>query len=565
MLHAKRDGDQIELTEEQQSLYRSAYKVCMKQIDEMLASDAPAEPRVLDDWEPKGRQAEAIRASLNTQQKSWSGDEFQQGKITNIDANPDFKPVVARGTRGSLGTFQKHSLDPTFSEGKDKVWEGLISGYFSLELEEELRGNPMAEMQAAAVQENLEELLTPEFKLEWLTGVFETGTALWEPIDDVSGFIRALEYVRSDAIDQWVQDEEERVLIAIDCKTKTREFTLAAEHAILYSHRRVGTNYDGRPQIREVAVMIVMKWLFLRLAGLAGEVHGLGIKTIEKDKDITDTGTKVVEAFSKMAAEDNPVFELGAGRKFNWHSPNNGQPDFIPIINLLDQQITKKTSSSGTLLGFGDYGSKALAETKDDEATQTVHHYGLLFCDFVNRAIIARIRRNRPSMPKMKLRFRTSNEATDPERHKRLVAYRGGDMLTWGPADEARLRADEGLPALEVEAEGPQAAGEIGTDADAINREAAASGFNEGQSPGSTEASESGDTRAPESDDIQKSALNGAQVSSMIGVVEAVQGGAIPRESGIRILMRAFQLGREDAVAIVGEVSAPTTPSPAVV
>lgn len=52
-------------------------------------------------------------------------------------------------------------------------------------------------------------------------------------------------------------------------------------------------------------------------------------------------------------------------------------------------------------------------------------------------------------------------------------------------------------------------------------------------------------------EDLQTTALNGAQVTSMVEVLTAVASGMLPAESAIRILMRAFQLPREDAEAMV--------------
>jgi hypothetical protein len=66
------------------------------------------------------------------------------------------------------------------------------------------------------------------------------------------------------------------------------------------------------------------------------------------------------------------------------------------------------------------------------------------------------------------------------------------------------------------------------------------------------------------SSDIQKEALNGAQISSLIEVVTAVNSGAISRESGIAALKLAFQLDDAEAIALVGpETFKATAPAPA--
>jgi hypothetical protein len=64
--------------------------------------------------------------------------------------------------------------------------------------------------------------------------------------------------------------------------------------------------------------------------------------------------------------------------------------------------------------------------------------------------------------------------------------------------------------------------------------------------------------------DIQKEALNGAQVASLVGVVEKVSLGIIPRDSAIRIVELAFQVDASEAerlIASAGKGFKPTIAS----
>jgi HK97 family phage portal protein len=56
--------------------------------------------------------------------------------------------------------------------------------------------------------------------------------------------------------------------------------------------------------------------------------------------------------------------------------------------------------------------------------------------------------------------------------------------------------------------------------------------------------------------------LNGAQVTSLVDVVNQVAQGSIPRETGVQILRVAFSLSVEDAEAIMGAVGAGFSPTP---
>ncbi len=69
------------------------------------------------------------------------------------------------------------------------------------------------------------------------------------------------------------------------------------------------------------------------------------------------------------------------------------------------------------------------------------------------------------------------------------------------------------------------------------------------------------------STDIAKTAMNGAQVTSLIEVVSAVNGKTLARESGKAMLMIAFQLSEADADRVLGPVEfepakPPTPPAP---
>ena len=57
-----------------------------------------------------------------------------------------------------------------------------------------------------------------------------------------------------------------------------------------------------------------------------------------------------------------------------------------------------------------------------------------------------------------------------------------------------------------------------------------------------------------EAGSLQDTALNGAQVTSAVGIVSAVASGTLPRESGVAMLQRFFNLSQPDAEKIMGSV-----------
>ncbi len=58
---------------------------------------------------------------------------------------------------------------------------------------------------------------------------------------------------------------------------------------------------------------------------------------------------------------------------------------------------------------------------------------------------------------------------------------------------------------------------------------------------------------------LPSASLNGAQIASMIEVVQSTLSGDIPYDSGVSVLMLSFQLSREDAESVLGTRPAPAT------
>jgi hypothetical protein len=70
------------------------------------------------------------------------------------------------------------------------------------------------------------------------------------------------------------------------------------------------------------------------------------------------------------------------------------------------------------------------------------------------------------------------------------------------------------------------------------------------------------DAEAPTEDTpAQDTALNGAQVSSLLEVIDKVATGALPRESAVEIIKRAFNMDQAAADKLLGDVGRGFTPA----
>jgi hypothetical protein len=61
----------------------------------------------------------------------------------------------------------------------------------------------------------------------------------------------------------------------------------------------------------------------------------------------------------------------------------------------------------------------------------------------------------------------------------------------------------------------------------------------------------------PGEENVQVTSLNGAQIASMVDIVTQIAQGALPRESGLNILLAAFPLDRATAESIIGPAGTP--------
>ena len=86
------------------------------------------------------------------------------------------------------------------------------------------------------------------------------------------------------------------------------------------------------------------------------------------------------------------------------------------------------------------------------------------------------------------------------------------------------------------------------------------------ESGGGSDAPSDDKPKASEEDSLKSVALNGAQVTSMVGVVQAVAIGNLPRDSGVQILISAFAMSPEEAEEIMssaGKTFKPANPEAA--
>lgn len=248
--------------------------------------------------------------------------------------------------------------------------------------------------------------------------------------------------------------------------------------------------------------------------------------------------------------------------------------DTTAIIQRLDRAIAGTVLADFLQLGRDKVGSFALSSDKTDMF--------VLACRAWLYAIAAPL--NREGLPRLfKLNGWPTNECpqfipgdiekADVEKFAQAVASltQAGQLTPGGKATESAIRDMLDLPeedVVNIRTDQPGAPG--AGDPAALDAEARVAEMLTGpkptgpvqpQSPPDVKPEPAGSPVPPETVNPD-AALNGAQVVALMGIVQQVALGALPRASGVELIRACFPLTLTQAEAIMGEVGRTFKPAP---
>jgi len=414
-------------------------------------------------------QAETIE--LATSEQGRPNVQYISGKPINKDRAADFE-YQARGLRGDPGTYHHtYVSDPLVSSSVDGGWEGLVSGQWDTEEQQGLtpEDREAAEIHAQWIKRNL--LGKPshwrDFLKAWTLGDRVFGFMLWEIIDREDGGVSKLAPRMPNTVDKWLfsQDGREHVATEFAYPGSGSNVTISADDLLLYS-TGVGLDLEGRSALRSVVRWVETKQLVTQIEIAADESHGAGYVFVTSDAPFEDEdeAQKVVDVLSASTGTDVPIIKVGTGYGVQWLSPNGKLPDFESLRRYCDEQISLALQSTGSLVGLGDTGSYALADSKDQqENVRRIRFYGQSVCDLINEHLIPRICRNAiaaGSIPQLdedlfpRLTFSLATEARDPKWIENVVkASQAGLLGTVDRDTQNRVREYLDLSPLPEEEE----------------------------------------------------------------------------------------------------------------
>jgi len=139
------------------------------------------------------------------------------------------------------------------------------------------------------------------------------------------------------------------------------------EKAAVFTYRKEGDNYFGRPPLRELYEPWFHKHELWTLDGIQKERHGMGLTVLKIPDSVTDTTSAAYLAAVQVVTELRGHERQGAVIGDTWDLqllwPSGTAPDILGSQKYCDEQITQAMGTDVSQLGQ-DSGSRALGEAK---------------------------------------------------------------------------------------------------------------------------------------------------------------------------------------------------------
>lgn len=346
-------------------------------------------------------------SQIHTEQISTSGVEYVDEMPKNRDENHEFRPVKVRGR----STGQGHGLFHQMFLSSSTYWrtwgtplQAMITGNFEVQPPD--LQNPTEEQKQAAERraEKIERTLLDnldggwrQFLTEWWyagIGGFSVFEQLHHGFDrpNKAGLVREFSFIYPSSVDGWLLDPDTDKLQAVRFEdTDGNEYTIPAEHLLLYSYLRFGSDFEGYSPMRPVTRWIQAVQIFSQLEALSAERMGVPIITGRYENadargNRADESDILMQALESIQAQESPVIRLPDGAELELHSAAGDMPDFEEPKRFCLERITEVLSGEGSLIAVGDTGAFAARESANKDALQVAAFVAKMLCETVNGA-----------------------------------------------------------------------------------------------------------------------------------------------------------------------------------
>lgn len=319
-----------------------------------------------------------------------------------------------------------------------------------------------------------------------------------------------------------------------------KEVYIPSDKLLVFTNEKEGSNFEGVSLLRAAYKHWYFKDRLYRIDGIAAERHAVGLPvfhypaTASKDmrKNLDEMG-QMIQAHERMYlrlpkggqnGEETVDFEL-AGLTGTIR-------DVMPSIEHHDRMISRSVLAQFLNLGSGEIGSWALARDQSSFFLMALRAVATNICDTFNRYAIPQwVEYNVGPVDAYPQLTVSGLETRDVETYgQAIVSLVQAGVLTPGRELEESLRGFLHLPELPEE---------------------------EGKPEGEPAA-----TQLP-SGDVQQTALNGAQIASLLAIVEQVTRKMLAPETAIAAIKASFPTLTDEQTRLMVESAASFAPDPA--
>lgn len=492
---------------------------------------------------------------------------YVSGGRIEVEKNTRLKPYQARGSVSRPGTNEEvYRSEPVVFESVNQLSTLVCSATYEPHIPDGLPADVVAEIerQHRAIRYVL---LRDDFLIN-ASSFIKHGFAFFEVLWHLDApTVAGLEFREQSTVHRWLFDDRQANWVATEFRvggdsagesyTIPNGRSIRTARSLLVNLHAQGNNLEGVSPVRVVTGMRMLKKAIMEMSGVGMQKYMVPIAVIAHeviDASATILGQvgkgehkdevqELIDRIEALKGRIGGVLPVPAGRKLEFANPSNDMPDVIPLLTYLDTMMGLAFSNEGALLGNQSFGSYAMSQTSLERFRASAPAYAGRVAAALTKLLHIGLELNGhnpaewDNFPVYTFRFNGTQDAS--KWLADLTTVMGANPAKW--TDELRATA----------------AAKLGLPSDAFD------GVDDGLDGLDVTTTPDG-----ASDDVAKTALNGAQVTSMVEVLGQVAAGLLPAESAIRILMRAFQMTREEATAMVNpadgfEQDVPDTPAPA--
>lgn len=504
------------------------------------------------------------------------GAVWEDGLVYNRDKTTRFLPVEGRGLTYDHGSFYQTFLEcGPFRRSWTNLITPLKTGVWRV-APADITKDDLADGQsfdrvrdeAARQARFVERQILRGLEGGWSKHVNEASLALvqgFSPFVELyrggqNPTLKRLQYKWPSSVNRWFRDADEMIVAAELVDGDENTHIVDADHMLIYSWDEFGVDPEGNGYARSVQTWWEILQLAAQLEAVAAEKFGSPWVYVATENPALENRAKPTEIAelqriinAAVAAED-PIIVLPDNTKMSIASTAGSLPNFEVMKRFALERLTEILIGESALIAVSKAGSYAARESASDAAIAFAPAIAQWMCEAQNGTDNLRTTGTIPKLvdthfggppvPGMypQLEFSLSGFSDDAGTDDIITAAQAG-LIEVTPAVKVYMHERLNLPSP---TEKDTTTKEDGPPTPAVDLSVIKT-----QLPAPTIDAPNAASQAPVEASEPMQAMNGAQVTSLVDVIQQVAASTLPSEAAVRILMRAFVMSESEARELV--------------